>query len=230
MSSRRSLPILALAVALGLEACDHSAVQPAPGPMEVQVLPSTLPADGTSRATAVASLPVSAPAGTVVQFTTSKGTFQESDPSQPKVANIRARDRKAEATIVAGVQFWTAVVEASYLAGRVVTRSVELTPAGPQSILLSSPVHSAAADGKTSVPVEAFLWRDAGRVSAGLTVQLEVTDSATARAVASFSQIAETDSLGIARFKLISNDPVTLRLIAESGGELSNDVVVRFRE
>ncbi|HSK77387.1 MAG TPA: hypothetical protein VLQ45_13120 [Thermoanaerobaculia bacterium] len=127
--------------------------------LQLEVTPPSIPADGFSRATLVATVGADVPSDRrTVVFTASKGQLVNGSGTPSTLEVVAGRDNKARAELISSRSLETAIVEASLkdVPGAIERATVRFDPLNPADVIqLSTSVTEAPADGATILQVTA---------------------------------------------------------------------------
>jgi len=134
-------------------------VAPGPQVLQLDVSPTSIPADGFSRATLVATVGADLPSDRrTVVFTATRGMLVNGTGTPQTLEVVAGRDNKARAELISSRVLETAMVEASLkdVPGTIDRATVRFDPLDPIDVIeLTSSVTEAPADGATIFQVTA---------------------------------------------------------------------------
>lgn len=221
-----------LAISAGILASGCDLRTTAPGPrLTIEADSSSIQADSVSRTRIVAQRADSS--SVEIKLRCDVGRFAEASSSTPRELTLKAVDGRVQVTYVAGARPGNAtiVVESGTLSERT---QIELRPARPTSIFLTSDRTTAKGNGIEAVTLSARLLRPefGGSVSLGTRVEFVATDG-EGREIDSLQGMATLDSLdGTVTHKVVSSAAQAINFTAHVVGSMgqvrSNAVQVMF--
>ena len=220
LSRRSSLVMLGLASLMSTDACftldDPTAVSGA------DVMRLDVARAGDVLATGAARVPVTVtllgdtPTGTEVTLRTDDGSWVGASTSNPKELKLKSPSRVVQATMIAGIDPGVATISAE-AGGFVVSDTITLRPAPPDTLELTSDVSRVPANGQSVATLTARLLRAVGSgvPSRGTRVHFDV--SLAGVLVPDLSSTVDSDSTGYARRTLATRTPGSYRIVARAG-------------